>query len=205
MKQVLIAMICLMSSTLFAQKSLQHENKRGIQSTAYGALSTQFTKFNGQNALFTGAYGGWMINHKLMVGAGAWWMASKNKGVGLNAETHERNNLKTGYGGLMVEYYLINDRKFNVSASALVGGGILKNGKGKGTLPENGGDELKDIDATGYAVVQPSVNVEMSVTDWCRVGVGAGYRYIRGADMDGITNSKLSAPTANLTVKFGIF
>ena len=85
------------------------------------------------------------------------------------------------------------------------GGGIIKNGHGKGTIPENGSDELKDIDASGFYVIQPSLNVEVNVTDWFRVGAGGGYRYVTGGDQQGISNSKMSAPTANLTLKFGIF
>ena len=40
------------------------------------------------------------------------------------------------------------------TASTLFGRGIIKNGKGPDTIPENGSNELKDIDASGFYVVQ---------------------------------------------------
>jgi hypothetical protein len=110
-----------------------------------------------------------------------------------------------GYAGLMTEYTFFGNRDLHLSVNALIGGGIIKNGNGRGTIPENGHDELKDIDASGFYVIQPGVNVEYSVTNWFQIGVGAGYRYITGSDQPGITNAKMSAPTANLSFKFGMF
>jgi len=207
MKQLIFVFVFLMSTQLFAQDI--HKNKSSFENkfsnSAYGVVSTQYSRFNGQGALFTGAYGGWMLRHKLMIGAGGYWLATNHKGYGLNAETFEQNKYKMGYGGLVVEYAVLSNNRLHVTANALVGGGILKNGKGHGSLPDHGSDEFKDIDATGFYVVQPSVNVEYSVTSWFRVAAGGGYRYITGSDQAGITDRKMSAPTANLSFKFGGF
>jgi hypothetical protein len=110
-----------------------------------------------------------------------------------------------GYGGLMVEYAVFDNQRIHVTANTLAGGGIIKNGHGRGTVPENGSDELKDIDASGFYVIQPSINIEYAVTKWFRVGAGAGYRYITGTSLQGITDKKMSAPTAGLSLKFGGF
>jgi len=204
MKQLIFAIVFLMSTQLFAQTNKSSlENKS--RNSGYGVVSTQYSKFNGQNAIFTGAYGGWMLRHKLMIGAGGYWLATNHKGYGVNAETLEENKYKMGYGGLVVEYAVLDNDRLHLTANALVGGGILKNGKGYGSLPDHGSDELKDIDATGFYVVQPSVNIEYAVTSWFRIAAGGGYRYITGADQPGITNRKMSAPTANLSFKFGGF
>ena len=207
MKQLIFAVVFLMSTQLFAQDTQSNkspfENK--FRNSGYGVVSTQFSKFNGQHAIFTGAYGGWMLRHKLMIGAGGYWLATNHKGYGVNAETREQNQYKMGYGGFVVEYAVIDNSRLHVTANTLMGGGILKNGKGHGSLPDHGSDEMKDIDATGFYVVQPSVNVEYSVTPWFRIAAGGGYRYVAGADQAGITNRKMSAPTANLSFKFGGF
>ena len=193
-----------MKHLLFAALTLSAMHATA-QTTAYGALSAQYSKFNGQNALFTGAYGGVLLNHKLMLGAGAYMLTSKHKGYGLNADSHKQNNWRMGYGGLMAEYTVMENKNIHFTASALVGGGIIKNGKGRGTMPQNGSDELKDIDASGFYVVQPAVNVEVIAATWLRIGAGVGYRYIRGVDQPGITSNDMSAPTANLSFKFGLF
>lgn len=207
MKQLIFAVVFLMSTQLFAQGLQTNKSYVGnnFKNSGYGVVSTQFSKFNGDNAVFTGAYGGWMLRHKLMLGAGGYWLATNHKGYGTNAETHEQNKYKVGYGGLVVEYAVLDNNRLQVTANALVGGGFLKNGKGHGSIPDHGSDELKDIDATGFYVVQPTVNVEYTVTSWFRVGAGGGYRYITGSEQAGITDRKMSAPTASLSFKFGGF
>ncbi len=207
MKQLILAAMVLMSTQLFAQQSLSRTSyhKERSSNTGYIALSSNYSRFNGKDAVFAGGYGGWMINHKLMVGIGGYGLTTRHKGYGLNAETHEQNYYKMGYGGVMVEYTFFGDNLVHLTANTLVGGGIIKNGHGRGTVPYNGSDELKDIDASGFYVVQPSVNVEVSVLEWLRVSAGGGYRFVGGVDQRGITNAKMSAPTANLTLKFGIF
>ena len=207
MKKLIFAAVFLMSTQLFAQQVKKNKTllTHKTESTGYGALSTVYSKFNGEHAIFAGAYGGWMINHKLMIGLGGYGLATNHRGFGLNAQTHQQNDWKLGYGGLMVEYTFLEKKMIHFTANTLIGGGIIKNGHGRGTVPENGSDELRDIDASGFYVVQPSVNVEVNVTDWFRVAAGGGYRYVTGVDQQGISNSKMSAPTANLTLKFGVF
>ena len=207
MKKLIFAAIFFTSSQVFAQHTTKSKSlvTHKTESTGYGALSTVYSKFNGDHALFAGAYGGWMINHKLMIGLGGYGLVTNHKGFGLNAHTHQQNNWQMGYGGLMVEYTFFGNEIVHFTAGTLVGGGIIKNGHGRGTIPENGADELGDIDASGFYVIQPSLSAEVNVTDWFRIGLGAGYRYVTGVDQQGISDSKMSAPTANLTLKFGIF
>lgn len=207
MKKLVFAIAMLLSTQLFAQdlQTTKKSKGRGLQSTGYGALSTQYSRFNGKSAILTGAYGGWMIRHKLLIGIGGYGLVTNHKGYGTHASTHEQNKFNMAYGGLVVEYTLFNNNRFHVTANTLAGGGIIKNGRGHGTLPEEGGDELKDIDGSGFYVVQPSVSVEYSVTDWFRIGAGGGYRYVTGSDQQGITDRKMSAPTASITLKFGVF
>jgi hypothetical protein len=202
MKNFLLVLTLLVGTRSFAQKTA---SGKSIESSGYGVLSTQFSKFNGQNAIFAGAYGGWMINHKLMIGIGGYGLATQHSGYGLNEHTQMKNNWKMGYAGLMGEYTFFENRDLHFSVNALVGGGIVKNGNGRGTIPENGSDELQDIDAACFFVVQPGVNVEYSITNWFQVGAGVGYRYIRGSNQPGISDAKMSAPTANLSFKFGVF
>lgn len=202
MKHLLLAILLLAATQLLAQQQLSNYKSRN---PGYGVVSAQYSKFNGEAALFTGAYGGWSLHRKLMIGAGGYWLTSSHKGYGYNVETKEANKYYMGYGGLVVESELLSYERFHVTANVLVGGGILKNGKDRGTLENTGDDELKDIDASGFYVVQPSAQIEYQVTNWFRVAGGGGYRYITGVDQAGITNRKMSAPTANLSLKFGGF
>ena len=67
------------------------------------------------------------------------------------------------------------------------------------------GDDWHSEEESGFRVIQPSISIETDVTPWFRIAVGGGYRYITSAEMSGITDKKMSAPTANLSLKFGVF
>jgi len=206
MKKLIFAAFILAGTQSFAQQSSGKDfYPAKTKITAYAALSGQYSKFNGQNASFSGLYGGVMINHKLMIGVGGYGLTSRHKGFGLNAATHKQNYWQMGYGGLVLEYTVMGNKNIHFTAGTLLGGGIIKNGKGRGTIPENGSDELKDIDASGFYAVQPAVNIEVIAARWIRIGAGVGYRYIAGVNQQGIGNSDMSAPTASLSVKFGLF
>ena len=203
MKKLLVVLALFTSVTMFAQdgRNFKTSGKR-YQTTAYGALTSYYSKVNGNGAVFSGAYGGVMINHKLMVGLGAYGMIPLSNGYGINSVTKEANDLRMFYGGLMVEYTFLEEKRVHFTANTLVGAGGVFNGRGNGTSHDEPWDEL---DGSGIFVLQPSVNVEVSATNWMRVGAGVGYRYVGGAELDGIDSKKMSAPTASVTVKFGLF
>src|SRR4051812_22938524 len=61
--------------------------RSNIHSSGYGVLSTQYSRFNHKDAIFVGAYGGWMINHRLMLGGGGYGLVTRHTGFGIDAET----------------------------------------------------------------------------------------------------------------------
>lgn len=94
-----------------------------IYSSGYGTLSTQYSKFNRQDAMFLGAYGGWMINHKLMLGVGGYGLVTRHKGFGVNPINNKQNLLRMGYGGLMAEYTFAGNKLIHITANTLAGAG----------------------------------------------------------------------------------
>jgi hypothetical protein len=70
----------------------------------------------------------------------------------------------------------------------------------------NWDDNHSSRDYDAFFVVEPSVNLELNLTTWMRLGVGAGYRYVSGVnDLRGITNGDLRGASGSLTLKFGAF
>lgn len=175
-----------------------------IHSSGYGTLSLQYSKFNHQHAMFVGAYGGWMINHKLMLGLGGYGLVTEHKGFGLNPATNEQNKLRMGYGGLMVEYTFAGNKAFHVTANTLIGAGGISNGYEK-KGDNNDEDNWQNVKGSAFFVAQPGVNVEANLTKWFRIAAGGSYRLIAGNSLTGISNSDMSAPAANLSFKFGEF
>jgi hypothetical protein len=177
--------------------------RSNIQSSGYGALSTQYSKFNHKDAIFVGAYGGWMINHRLMLGGGGYGLVTRHAGFGINSETNNQNRLRMGYGGLMAEYTFAGNQLFHVAANILVGAGGVTNGYPTNKPGKN--EEWQNVNCSAFFVTQPGVNIETNVTKWFRIAAGGSYRLIAGNKLEGISNADMSALAANLSFKFGGF
>ena len=54
-------------------------------------------------------------------------------------------------------------------------------------------------------VAEPGAHLELNVTRWFRPGIGAGYRYVNGSDLPGVTDGSLGGAVGTLTFKFGRF
>lgn len=204
MKKIMIAATLLMSIQGFAQDTNENERSRKIVSTGYGVASTQYSRFNGKSAIFTGAYGGWMINHKLTLGLGGYGLVTQHNGYDAIGSPTSDNEIKMGYGGLVAEYTFLEKKRIHFSTSILLGAGAAVNAHRLSQRDEFG-DDWRSDDESGFIVFQPSVSVEADITRWFRVGVGAGYRLVGSSDLIGLSDRDMSAPTANLSLKFGVF
>src|SRR5687768_16423111 len=206
MKKIMILVALLGTAQLYAQDGTKSTSPFSgkIQHSGYGALTTNYSKFNGDDALFVGAYGGWMINHKLMLGLGGHYLVTQHDGYGFNPQTNKMNELKMGYGGLMVEYTFFESKVVHATANPLVGFGAVTNGS-KGSYNPATNESWVSSDESGFFALQPSINIEVSVTDWFRVSAGGGYRLIASSNVASISDADMSAPTANVTLKFGVF
>src|SRR5688572_18281890 len=82
MKKIILIALLLAGTRLYAQDASKSKSPFGrkIEHSGYGALTTNYSKFNGDDALFVGAYGGWMINHKLMLGLAGQYLVTQHNG-----------------------------------------------------------------------------------------------------------------------------
>jgi hypothetical protein len=206
MKKLILFTLLAVSTQMFAQEDTK--NRVLIQGnqklSGYGVINTSFSKFNGDFAVLTGAYGGLFINHKLMIGLGGYDLSTKHESPGKNIVTGKANEYHLDYGGLMLEYTFYSDKLIHFTANSLFGLGEIQNGvseidnDGHGTHWNNSDDDM-------VYVIQPSLNVEANITNWFRLGIGGGYRYVTGSEMKGITNKQMSAAQGNVSLKFGGF
>lgn len=198
----------MMSMQSFAQDKKKTKDEtffsKEIESTGYGAITTQYSEFNGRGAIFMGLYGGWMINHRLMIGLGGGGLMNRPDGFNKVGEHDGSNEIQMGYGGLMVEYTFASTKKIHLTTSALIGGGGVSNGH-YSPVSNTQATQWRIIDDSGFYIFQPTLNIEMNMTNWFRIAAGGGYRYVTGAEIAGLTNGQMSAPTASLSLKFGLF
>lgn len=182
-----------------------------VQSGFVIAPDAKITHVNGRTATLAGAYGGWMLEHTIMFGAGGYWLANDSR------------DLKMMYGGPVVEWLVRGDRRISFGARALAGGGTATLG---GTLTELFGvssdaeaatfgrdrrtiQPRDDRRLTGlsrviareeFFVAEPQAVVVVRALDWLHIDAGVGYRIIAGA---GRLDDRLGGVSGTVSIVFG--
>lgn len=161
--------------------------KGGIDSGGFGALVFRFGEVADQFATLRGVRGGWIINHQFVIGAGLYGVSN---GICLDDDRDCRfRELEFGYGGFEFEYIGLWNRVAHYTLQLLIGGGWVGDG-----------GEWKEA-----FVAEPVANLELNVTKWWRINVGAGYRIVAGLDAGSLESSDLSSVFGNVEFKFGSF
>ncbi|MBO9153724.1 hypothetical protein ACFOTA_16010 [Chitinophaga sp. GCM10012297] len=197
-------LVCaLVMTAFFAQaqqmetlsSSFKHKGGSGKKLSAYGALLGKISTFDDRFAVLTGGYGGVFLNKKIMLGAGAYSMATSPRVDNYN--DNRRWNL--WYTGGVVEYVHNSDKLFHWSAGALIGGGGVSQRIGF----DKGRDQVYESD--GFFVAEPFINAEVNITSYLRIVAGGTWRQVAGAGIEGMSDSKMSGPGFHLGVKAGVF
>jgi hypothetical protein len=156
---------------------------------AYGVAAQKFSSIDGQFANLIGGYGGVLFDSDLMVGAGAFALLN---GQSIDIEGDQNTSRHITYTGLLVEKTFQSEKVIHFTSNLLAGAAFI-------------GEQYKEPDGGQYAigsrgafVLEPSVNAEVNLAQWFRVGAGMSYRWVAG-------ESVYSAPTAIVSLKFGNF
>jgi len=167
----------------------------GIHSGGYGGPGLKFTSANGEMAVMGGGQGAWVINHTAAIGGGGYGLTSDHEVEGAGGPY----KLNFSYGGLLVEYIRDANELVHWYGSLIVGFGSFS--LTDPTLP----DDSDDIEDDGFLVLEPTVNIELNVTEHFRLAAGAGYRLASGVTSDYLAASDLSGATFNLALRFGSY
>ena len=121
-KYLLWAVIVLLSTSLLAQQDEAETLFGGeIESGGYGGPLIQFGQINGESGIFVGGQGGWIIDHRLVLGL---------KGYGLVNETKVDGfpdlKLEFGCGGALLEYIISSDNLVHYSVHGMIGAGAVR-------------------------------------------------------------------------------
>jgi len=154
---------------------------------------------NSDTAVLVGGHGGWLINHQFIIGGGGYGVVNT---IDVDwQETPVPMQMQLGYGGIYLGYIRNPNTLTHFMVDALIGwGGAGIHDKDWENTEE---DDMYASDA--FFVLEPGVHLELNVTDFFRVMVGATYRHIEGADVAGLTDENLSGLSGKLTFKFGSF
>jgi hypothetical protein len=193
-RSVLPALLTLaLGSAAAAQESGPQESAIGTRLDDYRGyveLTNRFGSLMGEFGAFAGAQAAVRLKRRLYVGLGGLGLATDNARVP-GAAPGSSLTLGMGYGGLLVGYVSPAASLVDVTAEVLVGGG---------------GVSLSGLDRTDEVFVfEPSMGVELRLAPIVRLGLGAGYRFVGGADLPGVRDSDLRGFTGTAAVRIGWF
>lgn len=166
----------------------------------FGGPVMGFTTIRDQAALLMGGRGGWLINHRLVIGGGGYGVTHRLDVPGGATVADADYQTMFGYGGFWTEYIVAPSRLVHGSVGLLIGAGSLKYHRFRHS-PMVGGDS--DDDA--FFVLDPTVSVELNVVSFMRLALFANYRRVWGVDLTGMDNGDVSGVGAGAMLKFGRF
>ena len=163
-----------------------------IESGGYGAFSVKGTQIDNQPSLLIGGRGGWVANHKYVIGlAGYSIMSNEFKLSGANY-----NSFYTGgYGGLYLETILFSNKLVNLSIP-------LELGAGKMVRVD---DKNADF-GTSFLYAEPGIEVDLNVSKGFKVSLGTYYKFTgKIGNSNTLSNGLLDGLSVGLQFKWGKF
>lgn len=161
--------------------------------TGYGSLDSKFTRISDKDAVLIGGHGGVIFNSYFYFGLGAYGLVTTNQFDGSFPEASL--DLHMGYTGLMMGFNIMPKKvvHFSIPLFAAVGNLELEN---KGIFVEN----------SAFLLFEPGLNLEINVVQFMKIGMGAGYRMVKGTNLrNNISDEDLSYWTGNFSLVFGKF
>ena len=142
----------------------------------------QFSEIGSEFAGLAGVQLGPQMAETLYFGLGVYGLVNNVKGS--DTPTNDLSALDFWYAGLTVDYTFFSDKLVHCSLNALIGGGRVR---------------PADADASNVFVATPGASVMINLTKQIELGLGAGWRFVAGADHP--SNSDLSKPFASIFLR----
>ncbi len=212
---LLLSIVFLCSSTLLSQEEKEMEyllsGPDRPSFSGFGGPFVDFSAVEGDFAVFVGGGGALLIGQTFYIGGYGEGLATGHYRYDLSEVTHiDDPKISLGHGGFWLGY-------INNSFKAIHPAASLKLGWGRISVY----DDYYDYDPQNYVandgifVLIPQLEVEMNLTSWFKLNVGAGYRWMSGMDkqyqdlhgdmQDYYKSSDYSSPVGTISLLFGGF
>ncbi len=139
----------------------------------------KITQIKSQTTELAGGSLGTSVGRALYLGVGGYTLINS---VSADAENVDLKAFDIWYAGAHADYTLFSTELFHGSLSGFIGGGQVNN---SATIAGN--------DSANIFVAEPDLNMEFNLTSTLELGVGIGYRFVNGSDLDDLSNSDLSS------------
>ncbi len=193
-KKIILLLILVITAGVSAEERTLLSGQ--VEHGGFGGPDLRLTTINGNITLLMGGRGGWIINHRFVLGGGGCGVVENVKAKRFTGDSLYVN---FGYGGGFLEWVMRSDDLLHVTFSTFLGGGnVMLSGD------HHAADEASNSH-DGVFVGELNANLELNVVTWFRINFGAGYRYVSGVSTTGFKNSDFGGPTGTVVLKFGKF
>ena len=193
---------------ILAGVSLGHAQKtqtlfsNDVSHGGFGGPVVKFSEVTEDVGVWVGARGGWIINfndsNALSLGGGGYGLVTDHPVPDPNfGDPGTDYYALIGYGGFELEYTNLSYCLVHLTLSSLVGAGGL-------TARDQDYNEVDD-DSNTFFVFEPGANLEINITSFFRLALGASYRMTNGIDRAGFTDDDFTQFNGTATLKFGGF
>lgn len=202
LKKLIVLLVVFTSMFSYAQNETLLSGN--ITNTGYGGPEIKFSTINDDFAVLFGGKGAWVINHTVLIGGGGYGLTTEHLITdydGINAP--ETVNLYMGYGGLILGYINNQHKLVHFSSEVLIGAGGATYSVNRNNWDNE--NDWSNFEDSAFLVIEPSLYLELNVTDFMVVGIGGSYRYTNGVNLSKSDDSDISGFSGNLVFKFGKF
>ena len=168
--------------------------------SGYGGVDFRMTTLSRKLATMLGVRGGILLGERMSIGA-ALYRVTKRFGPPIRDGQGHPMTLKTTYGGLTAGATLVRGKRVELQASGLIGAGI-------GCISydlEYGSSSYRCVETVKMLVVEPSVVMNINLTDWMRLGLEGGYRAVVRESWRPPNDFSMSGGFGGVHVEFGWF
>jgi hypothetical protein len=161
----------------------------------YGSFTAGYSTIDNKNALLFGGRFSWIANHSFGIGIGA---------MGFVNEYHYDANidkdvfLAGGYGGLYLEPIIFPRSPIHLSFPILFGAG------GVSYVSDNYNYDSNFVeDSEAFLIIEPSAELELNLTKFCRLAFGVSYRLPSSFDV-GLSGSPIATAKSLKGISYGV-
>lgn len=162
-------------------------------------LSLRGTTTNHNPSALSGARLGFTFNDRFTIGGAFYSLTARYAGAIVDPQGHKLG-MRMAYGGVLLAWTLYKGRVVALNLETLAGAGaacISQNRRSYG--------RWKCIEKVGLVSIEPGLELAFTVTDWMRLGVTGGYRFVTREAWRAPNDFTLSGPYVGLNLDFGAF
>lgn len=171
-----------------------------LASGGYGGPVLMYSRILDRDALFFGGRGGWIINHRFVLGGGGFALVTRVPPPAGAPDIGEDLRTEFGYGGLWLEYIFLPNRLVHGSIGTLLGGGSVAYSRIRRIERQD-----RQVESDVVFVAEPVISAEMNISRFLRFSAGVGYRYVGSVNLTGLRKEDVSGFTGSVMLKFGRF